>query len=410
MRFRALVLPLAVATRTTASSRANASVYFSCDGDKVFAGGVFAPVKGRLQVSDHAPQCFIDQDIFGGDERMPPLRGKWIQDQDNVAPYWGLSCPFEMNHYSCAPRQGDPRSPHAEHSRALRYVPDVCRLDPFDGPGFVQSMNGRHIEFMGDSITRQHFISVVCQLLPSVDWSATNSFWAHNHGDAAAPECTSHAPAPTSAASWACRRRYTGVLANVRRPNNTACVFLTTGTRVCYRGMLSRGVNQYLARFSNNVLVVANAGLHSGQATYQPVIENLVTKYKSIECGQRPILVYREHIAQHFKGNKDGSFARMEHVRQSSTPVLSVPCRARIDDRQLQARVKIERRVLAQANIPLLPVYDASSDVGCAHIGAQAKGTADCTHYCQPGVPDYWAQLLSNLVRHGIKWEGGAQC
>ena len=85
MRFRALVLPLAVATRTTASSRANASFYFSCDGDKVFAGGVFAPVKGRLQVSDHAPQCFIDQDIFGGDERMPPLRGKWIQDQDNVA-------------------------------------------------------------------------------------------------------------------------------------------------------------------------------------------------------------------------------------------------------------------------------------------------------------------------------------
>ena len=133
--------------------------------------------------SSDLPPCFD-----GG--ALPSLEGVWREAPDDQSleppPYWDMSCPFEMGHYSCV-HHGDGRSHAAQAalSRRLRYAPHNCSLPRFEGDAFARLLRegGRHVEFFGDSVTRQHFISLTCQLLPAVDWRETMRFWANNHPD-----------------------------------------------------------------------------------------------------------------------------------------------------------------------------------------------------------------------------------
>jgi len=59
-------------------------------------------------------------------------------------------------------------------------------------------------------------------------------------------------------------------------------------------------------------------------------------------------------------------------------------------------RQTIERAVLRAAGVPLLRVHDLTLAVPCAGLGT--IGYPDCTHYCLPGVPDAWTQLLHAFV------------
>jgi len=59
-------------------------------------------------------------------------------------------------------------------------------------------------------------------------------------------------------------------------------------------------------------------------------------------------------------------------------------------------RQTIERAVLRAAGVPLLRVHDLTLALPCAGLGT--IGYPDCTHYCLPGVPDEWTQLLYAFV------------
>ena len=377
---------------------------FTCDGKIIIPGQTShsdSPAENRSQ------SCLK---FSNGELRMSSFTGQWIQNYsvDRVASYWAMSCPFEIRSYSCASSEGKFGNQHALYSRSLRFNPRGCQLDSFDRQRFVTYLNGRHLEFFGDSMTRQHFISVLCHLLPYVDWSATNRFWGRNHHDVHAPGCGKDVTAPKSSDKWPCHQRYHGVMVNPHRANNTACIFLTTGSRVCYRGFLSHFVNQYMNHFNNNVLIVANAGLHGGTNDYRIVLENFVTKYEAIEKSKRPFVVYREHAAQHFKGRRDGSFQKRVHVNKGnagSNLPLDVPCQASIDNGPTDSRVRYEEQVVSRAKIPILLTYEATKATGCAHIGTQSTGIVDCTHFCLPGVPDNWTELLFNFLAGGFLWD-----
>mmetsp|Transcript_39401 Transcript_39401/g.66156 ORF Transcript_39401/g.66156 Transcript_39401/m.66156 type:complete len:347 (+) Transcript_39401:298-1338(+) len=46
---------------------------------------------------------------------------------------------------------------------------------------------------------------------------------------------------------------------------------------------------------------------------------------------------------------------------------------------------------------PIVPLYEVSAHAYDRHSGLRGK-THDCTHYCNPGVPDAWADLLGHYL------------
>ena len=48
-------------------------------------------------------------------------------------------------------------------------------------------------------------------------------------------------------------------------------------------------------------------------------------------------------------------------------------------------------------SVPLLRIFDMSVSLPCDGLGH--IGFPDCSHYCLPGIPDLWTNLLHAFVR-----------
>lgn len=336
----------------------------------------------KTQNCFYAPHSEFDQ---GFTNALPKVEGSWALNRSTPSPYWDMSCPFEMKEFSCA-HMGRKQALHAEQSRALQFVTQ-CHLAAFNGRRFLAALEGRHLEFVGGSTTQQHFISTACHLLPFVDWVETTDFWHRNHHDIPTACSSTGRAADENAApdtSWPCWRwRYMAVMRDHhKRSNHTACIFLTTGTRLCYRGALThRAMVPYLrSSWGGDVLVIATSTAHVAGGAHRKALRMMLAALKFRECLERPILLYREHVARH---------------EQHEEPSLSKNrCQVSVADKSNQdARVMIEREEMQKENVPVLYAYESSISLGRAHVSGK-----DCTNFCQPGLPDFWTTLMHNAI------------
>ena len=88
------------------------------------------------------------------------VRGKWIQKPSPTPVYGKLSCPMEWSKYACAKSS---QSCYRNHTFVITscVMSDHFQFEPL---GFLKTLQGRIVAFIGDSLTRQHFISVICHL------------------------------------------------------------------------------------------------------------------------------------------------------------------------------------------------------------------------------------------------------
>jgi hypothetical protein len=85
-------------------------------------------------------------------------RGEWVPDAE--PPYYtNLTCPFIDDHQNCM-KFG---KPSLEFMR-WRWRPHGCDLPRFDAARFLEAMRGKSVAFVGDSLARNHFKSLLCLL------------------------------------------------------------------------------------------------------------------------------------------------------------------------------------------------------------------------------------------------------
>uniref|UniRef100_A0ACD5YTW2 Uncharacterized protein n=1 Tax=Avena sativa TaxID=4498 RepID=A0ACD5YTW2_AVESA len=87
------------------------------------------------------------------------MRGDWVPDDAEAPYYTNLTCPFIDDHQNCM-KFG---KPSLEFVR-WRWRPDGCELPRFDAARFLDSMRGKSMAFVGDSLARNHFKSLLCLL------------------------------------------------------------------------------------------------------------------------------------------------------------------------------------------------------------------------------------------------------
>jgi hypothetical protein len=242
-----------------------------------------------------------------------------------------------------------------------RLLVSGCTLDEFSAAAFLDTIAGRTIVFVGDSVTEQHYHALVCALLAHArpaEWYPANA---------------------TRGSLWQAR-------SCVPFPNG-AIVCLLTAAKLTEQlpPMKLIGARLRGALFAWDV-VVANVGVHfhnvaMASAHWAALAGRLAPQQSPSTVAPR--LIYRETGPQHFATGKWGD------------KIDEPGCRA-FGPEASQHKNMYNAVVLpkaAAAGAALLRVWHVSEPHWSEHVGAR-----DCTHYKQPGVIDAWNRILLGML------------
>ncbi|KAM3313937.1 hypothetical protein ACQJBY_033057 [Aegilops geniculata] len=100
------------------------------------------------------------RDVLPGPKGCDVFSGSWVRDDGSAeAAYTGYKCPVIDAEFNCQ-LYGRPDSDYLRY----RWKPASCELPRFDGADFLTRMKGKTVMFVGDSLGRNQWESLVCLL------------------------------------------------------------------------------------------------------------------------------------------------------------------------------------------------------------------------------------------------------
>ncbi|KAL6958297.1 Protein pmr5 [Sarracenia purpurea var. burkii] len=97
----------------------------------------------------------------------PLFTGTWVRD-DSYPVYQSSACPVVDPEFNCQ-LYGRPDSDYLKY----RWKPDDCELPRFNGFDFLLKMRGKTVMFVGDSLGRNQWESLICMISAGVASSPT---------------------------------------------------------------------------------------------------------------------------------------------------------------------------------------------------------------------------------------------
>eukprot|EP00899_Mesostigma_viride_P010282 jgi/Mesvir1/19255/Mv10337-RA.1 len=306
----------------------------------------------------------------------------------------------------------------------LQYHPKGCWLQPFKDETFMHLFANRTLWFVGDYISRQHFASLSCllhrfqvQQLRIVPGSVTGLSGVSvqlqhnivlNYLDAgvrlAAPRAEKH--------------RVEGLGGDLLRRFDVHQAVTEHHEKEYLRQQdtyddwgVAAVIQERMSEFHSSDVMIVNLGHdYKDFTTYQRRVMEFVRLHDE-NTDLLPILLWRETTAQHHDGYEGGDITNplpvMEPVERdfllghARPPLHCVP----FDVAQLHSsnwRNRMANKLLEQAGIPILRVFDASVQRHDWHsekcLGGQCDRWGPCQHYCLPGAPFHWTEILFNMA------------
>lgn len=358
--------------------------------------------------------CFAEHD-----DAAAPLQGSWVERQ--ALPY-NFSCPFLRPWENCA---YDNRS-RAEALGRRRFSPDVCKL--YHGRAFMSSFlekygGNRTIYFLGESIAVQQFVSLACML----HGAAPGSWTAGKNGQG------------TNKFGWKTPNVLKKRCHGERRCHyQNACTRFALGSerlRLCVCSIVVLEEEMYRRCLKDNypsprdVVVYGSIGVHyTGEGALHQDTFN-VTRLASSEVGlllpalgfhqtkardgssaswrpgaRSPTLIWREVLPQHFPAPGGHYWNGLSPMGSHYNVKRDVP--GQCDSSHSLVELYAHHRwnnvtvpiVESVPGVRVLRIFHSSAVAWDAHLDY-----GDCTHWCQPGVPDHWTELLlSMLMARGV--------
>ncbi|KAL9659753.1 hypothetical protein QQ045_024562 [Rhodiola kirilowii] len=107
------------------------------------------------------------------EESCDVFSGKWVRDEVNRPLYEEHECPYIQPQLTCQ-AQGRPDKEY----RFWRWQPNQCDLPSFNATMMLETLRGKRMMFVGDSLNRGQYVSMVC-LLQSVIPEGEKSMETH---------------------------------------------------------------------------------------------------------------------------------------------------------------------------------------------------------------------------------------
>ncbi|XP_038980255.1 protein trichome birefringence-like 33 [Phoenix dactylifera] len=341
------------------------------------------------------------------EEGCDVFKGMWAYDEASTPPYGEDDCPFMEPKLKC---QANGRPDNAYQN--WRWQPHGCSLPSFNATFMLERLRGKRMLFVGDSLTKGQFVSMLCLLRDSIPRYSRHHKHYRSHSIFAAPEYNATIEfywAPflvTSNCDNATFHRvldrivheYSGSLdMHAQHWNGVDILVLNT------YAWWQPGKKMKIVRRSQGKKYIR---LMNAQDAYRLVLKSMVSWLENSMDPQKTRVFFTTMSATHFRSAEWGG-KRDGNCYGETTPILD-PTYWGSGSSKGMMEVVTEVLGASKTPISIINITQLSEHRKDAHVSiyrmqpydltqsqlGRPESNADCNHWCLPGLQDTWNELL----------------
>ncbi|KAI5078335.1 hypothetical protein GOP47_0006006 [Adiantum capillus-veneris] len=315
--------------------------------------------------------------------------GKWVED-DTYPLYRSDSCPFVDKKFNC---QQNGR-PDIKYTR-WRWAPRDCMLSRFSGMTMLETLRGKRLAFVGDSLNRNQWESMLCMLRESL---ANKSRIARQNGSNRILKFLDY----NCTVEFYKSRYLVDMKEGSGDTNYTIRLDTMDKSEVKWRGAniiifntahwwgpgkLGKGENCFQEGDKVHAQLDVMIAYKRALCTWAQWVDGHVDPHETR-------VFFRTYSPQHFRGGRWNSGGHCEGETEPANDEFDLPTYPN------EMRALEEVLGMMKVRVHVLDIMKLSAYRKDAHpsvywhpqqLNVQQQ---DCGHWCLPGVPDTWNELL----------------
>ncbi|KAL1216208.1 Protein trichome birefringence-like 6 [Cardamine amara subsp. amara] len=346
-----------------------------------------------------------EENKFKRIEECDVTKGKWVYDSDYPL-YTNASCPFIDEGFGC---QSNGRLDL--NYMKWRWEPQDCDAPRFNATKMLEMIRGKRLVFVGDSINRNQWESMLCMLFQAVK-DPKRVYETHNRRITKEKgnysfrfldyKCTvefyvTHFLVREGRARIGRKRRETLRIDAMDRTSSrwkgaNVLVFNTAHWWSHYK--TKSGVNYYQEGDQIHPKLDVSTAFKKALQTWSSWVDKNIDPKKTR-------VFFRSAAPSHFSG---GEWNSGGHCREANKP-LNETFKPNYSGKNtiVEEVLKQMRTPVTLLNVSGLSQYriDAHPSIyGAKPENRHSKAVQDCSHWCLPGVPDTWNYFLYLHLLH----------